>query len=310
MIAYLEDYAARFDLPVELGSPRARGLGGRASASCSTSASGRSKPTRWSSQPDRSRSRACRSFARELAADLSRCTALATASRATSRRERCSSSAEGTPASRSRRSSPRSHEVHLAVGSSQMPLPQTAARAAISSLARAARADAQDRRLAARAAHAGPRRADRLQPARSSGATASSCRPARSEPPAGRSRSPTASELEVDAVIWATGYGLDHSWIDAPVFYDDGRIRHRRGVTDVTGPVLPRPPWQYTRGLGAARLGQGRRGAHREAGARRGRDATQGRGGLTARQGRRFGGAGSRHRLAARPADVPCIRHA
>ena len=25
------------------------------------------------------------------------------------------------------------------------------------------------------------------------------------------------SELEVDAVIWATGYRPDHSWIDLPV---------------------------------------------------------------------------------------------
>ena len=43
------------------------------------------------------------------------------------------------------------------------------------------------------------------------------------------------SELEVDAVIWATGYRPDYSWIDLPVFDPDGRLRHRRGVTEVPG---------------------------------------------------------------------------
>jgi putative flavoprotein involved in K+ transport len=42
------------------------------------------------------------------------------------------------------------------------------------------------------------------------------------------------SELALDAVIWATGYRPDYSWIRLPVF-DDGRLRHRRGVTDVPG---------------------------------------------------------------------------
>ncbi len=48
------------------------------------------------------------------------------------------------------------------------------------------------------------------------------------------------SELDVDAVIWATGYRPDHSWIELPVFGDDGSRspparRHRR-----PGAVLPR----------------------------------------------------------------------
>ena len=56
------------------------------------------------------------------------------------------------------------------------------------------------------------------------------------------------SDLEVDAVIWATGYRPDHSWIDAPVVDDDGRVRHRRGVTDVPGLYFLGLPWQHTRG--------------------------------------------------------------
>jgi putative flavoprotein involved in K+ transport len=56
------------------------------------------------------------------------------------------------------------------------------------------------------------------------------------------------SELEVDAVIWATGYRPDHAWIDLPVFDPDGRVRHRRGVTDVSGLYLLGLTWQHTRG--------------------------------------------------------------
>jgi putative flavoprotein involved in K+ transport len=56
------------------------------------------------------------------------------------------------------------------------------------------------------------------------------------------------SELEVDAVIWATGYRPEYSWIDLPVFDPDGRIRHRRGVTDMPGLYLLGLTWQHTRG--------------------------------------------------------------
>jgi putative flavoprotein involved in K+ transport len=56
------------------------------------------------------------------------------------------------------------------------------------------------------------------------------------------------SELDVDAVIWATGYRPDYSWIDLPVVDDDGRLRHRRGVTDVAGLYFLGLTWQHTRG--------------------------------------------------------------
>jgi putative flavoprotein involved in K+ transport len=56
------------------------------------------------------------------------------------------------------------------------------------------------------------------------------------------------SEFEVDAVIWASGYRPDYSWIRLPVFDDDGRLRHRRGVTDVPGLYFLGLTWQYTRG--------------------------------------------------------------
>jgi putative flavoprotein involved in K+ transport len=56
------------------------------------------------------------------------------------------------------------------------------------------------------------------------------------------------SELEVDAVICATGYRPDYSWIKLPLFDEDGRLRHRRGVTEVPGLYVLGLTWQHTRG--------------------------------------------------------------
>ena len=63
-----------------------------------------------------------------------------------------------------------------------------------------------------------------------------------------RVRFDDGSELEADAVIWATGYRSDYSWIKLPILGDDGRPRHRRGVTDVPGIYFLGLTWQYTRG--------------------------------------------------------------
>lgn len=54
--------------------------------------------------------------------------------------------------------------------------------------------------------------------------------------------------LDVDAVIWATGFGHDHSWIDLPLADPEGRIRQRRGVTDTEGLYFLGLLWQHTRG--------------------------------------------------------------
>ena len=56
------------------------------------------------------------------------------------------------------------------------------------------------------------------------------------------------STLDVDAVIWATGYRNDYSWIKAAIFDDQGRPRHRRGVTEVPGLFFIGLEWQWTRG--------------------------------------------------------------
>jgi len=53
---------------------------------------------------------------------------------------------------------------------------------------------------------------------------------------------------EIDAVLWATGYRLDHSWIDIPGLRDDeGRIKQERGVTPVAGLYTVGLSWQHTR---------------------------------------------------------------
>ena len=107
--------------------------------------------------------------------------------------------------------------------------------------------DAQDRGLAARAAPEGQGDAHRLQPAR----RAQARHPAAAARDRGAGRSVTfadGSDSRVDAVVWATGFRLDHSFVQLPVFDDDGRLGHRRGVTDVPGLYFLGLPWQHTRG--------------------------------------------------------------
>jgi putative flavoprotein involved in K+ transport len=57
-----------------------------------------------------------------------------------------------------------------------------------------------------------------------------------------------SSELIVDAVIWATGFGLDHSWINLPLTTEDGQPRHLRGVSEIPALYFLGLPWQHTRG--------------------------------------------------------------
>jgi putative flavoprotein involved in K+ transport len=54
---------------------------------------------------------------------------------------------------------------------------------------------------------------------------------------------------EFDAVIWATGYTTDHTWIEVPDAKDErGCIRHSRGVTPSPGLYMLGLAWQHTRG--------------------------------------------------------------
>jgi putative flavoprotein involved in K+ transport len=57
-----------------------------------------------------------------------------------------------------------------------------------------------------------------------------------------------ATSVDVRSVIWATGFGVDHSWIDVPVLDEEGHLVHQRGVTQSPGLYFLGLPWQHTRG--------------------------------------------------------------
>jgi putative flavoprotein involved in K+ transport len=51
-----------------------------------------------------------------------------------------------------------------------------------------------------------------------------------------------------EAIVWATGYRIDHSWIEIPEVKDErGQVRHVRGVTESPGLYMLGMTWQYTR---------------------------------------------------------------
>ena len=52
----------------------------------------------------------------------------------------------------------------------------------------------------------------------------------------------------ITAVIWATGYAVDYSWIKLDAFDAKGAPRHRRGVSDVSGLYFVGLPWLSRRG--------------------------------------------------------------
>ncbi len=141
----------------------------------------------------------------------------------------------------------RSQQVHLAIGARQTPLPQRILGRDLFRYLHATRLmyKTVDSRLAQRLKDketligSSPRAARKLGIRLRPRATAA------------HGRSVTfadGSELAVDGVVWATGFRLDHSFVQLPVFDAEGRLRHRRGVTDVPGLYFLGLPWQYTRG--------------------------------------------------------------
>jgi putative flavoprotein involved in K+ transport len=141
-----------------------------------------------------------------------------------------------------------SHEVHLSIGSRQTPLPQRLLGRDLFRYLEAVRflRVNVESRLGQRLQHGGET------------LIGSSPRAARRHGIQLRSRAVEASGREVRfadgtalspaAVIWATGFVLDHSFVQAPVFGEEGRVVHHRGVTDVPGLSFLGLPWQYTRG--------------------------------------------------------------
>ena len=58
------------------------------------------------------------------------------------------------------------------------------------------------------------------------------------------------AEEGITSVVWATGFGRDHRWIDLPLFDGKGYPTHDRGVTSFPGVYFIGLPWQWTWGSG------------------------------------------------------------
>ena len=140
------------------------------------------------------------------------------------------------------------HEVHLAVGSRQTPLPQRLLGRDLFRYLEAGRLmrvtvqSRLGRRMQYRDTLIGssPRAARRRHGIELRGRAV--------EASGAEIRFADGSALSPGAVIWATGFALDHSFVRAPVFDQDGRVEHRRGVTRVPGLYFLGLPWQHTRG--------------------------------------------------------------
>lgn len=140
-----------------------------------------------------------------------------------------------------------SREVHLSIGSPQKPLPQRLLGRDLfwyldrSGIIRKTRESRIGRRLEGRDALIGssPRSIRRRgvelhgRAIRAGGSTVTF---------------EDGAELDAGTVIWATGYRLDHSWIELPIFDSNGRLEHRRGVTTSPGLYFIGLTWQHTRG--------------------------------------------------------------
>ena len=157
-----------------------------------------------------------------------------------------------------------SHEVHLSIGSRQTPLPQRILGRDLfryldaTGLIRKTTASRIGRRMQGRDTLIGSTpRGLRRRGAQIHG---------RAVAAAGQTVSfSDDTTLDVQAVVWATGFRVDHSWIDVPVFDEGGRVEHRSWRHGIPGPLLPRPVLAAHSRLGAARLGQGRRPVPRTA---------------------------------------------
>jgi putative flavoprotein involved in K+ transport len=142
----------------------------------------------------------------------------------------------------------RAHEVHLSIGARQTPLPQRILGRDLFRYLEATRLMSKtvESRIGRRMQHretligSSPRKARRRHRITLHGRTVDA----------------SGSEVTFDdgatmapkAVIWATGYRPDHSWIELPVFDERGQVVHERGVTAAPGLYFLGLSWQYTRG--------------------------------------------------------------
>ncbi len=141
-----------------------------------------------------------------------------------------------------------SHEVHLAIGSRQTPLPQRVLGRDLfwyleaTGLMHKSRDSRIGRRMAGRDTLIGssPRRLRRHHAVTLHGRAV--------DADGSTVRFADGSALDVGTVIWATGFGADLSWVDVPVFDDMGNLVHTRGLTESPGLYFLGLTWQHTRG--------------------------------------------------------------
>ena len=141
-----------------------------------------------------------------------------------------------------------SHEVHLSVGSRQTPLPQRVLGRDLFRIldATGVMAKTRDSRIGRRA-----RDRDVLVGSRPRTLTRRhgvQLHPRATDASGTEVTFADGTALTVGAVIWATGFGTDHSWIDVPVFDTEGALAHERGVTAAPGLYFLGLTWQHTRG--------------------------------------------------------------
>ncbi|MGE0213738.1 MAG: flavin-containing monooxygenase [Parvibaculaceae bacterium] len=56
------------------------------------------------------------------------------------------------------------------------------------------------------------------------------------------------AQAGVTSIVWATGYGVDYSWLKVDAFDERGRPKHKRGVSAEPGIYFLGLPWQSRRG--------------------------------------------------------------
>jgi putative flavoprotein involved in K+ transport len=140
------------------------------------------------------------------------------------------------------------HEVHLSIGARQMPLPQRILGRDLFRYLEATglMGKTVESRIGRRMQHrdtligSSPRAARRRHGIELRGRT--------DDVTGSEARFSDGGRLSPGAVIWATGFELDHSFVHLPVFDTDGHLVHQRGVTASPGLYFLGMPWQHTRG--------------------------------------------------------------
>jgi putative flavoprotein involved in K+ transport len=56
------------------------------------------------------------------------------------------------------------------------------------------------------------------------------------------------AQAGVTSIVWATGFAADYGWLEPGALDDEGRPRHRRGVSAEPGIYFLGLPWQSRRG--------------------------------------------------------------